>query len=63
MRMMNFPLEFPEVRGRPWPLTDWLATIELTWRIDGNDFLKRRKKWFAKITNIGGIEEVLERRV
>ena len=23
----EFPLEFPEVRGRSWPLTDWLATI------------------------------------
>ena len=40
----EFPLEFPEVRGRPWPLTDWLATIELIWRIDGNAFLKGREK-------------------
>ena len=58
----EFPLEFPEVSGRPWPLTDWLATIELTWRIDGNAFLKRRKEWFA-VKNIQGIEVVLERRV
>ena len=43
----EFPLEFLEAKGRPWPLTDWLATIELTWRIDGNAFLKRRKEWFA----------------
>ena len=26
----EFPSEFPEARGKPWPLTDWLATIELT---------------------------------
>jgi len=58
----EFPLEFPEVRGRLWPLTDWLVTIELTWRIDGNAFLKRRKEWFA-VKNIQGIEVVLERRV
>ena len=57
----EFPLEFPEMRGRPWPLTDWLVTRELTWRIDGNDFLKMRKKWFA-VKNIQGIEVVLERR-
>ena len=43
----EFPLEFPEVRGRPWPLTDWLVTSELTRRIGGNAFLKRRKEWFA----------------
>jgi len=29
----------------------------------GNDFSKRRKKWFAKITNIGGIVVVFERGV
>ena len=51
----DFPLEFPEVRGKPWPLTGWLVTTELTRRIRENDFLKRRKKWFAKITNTGGI--------
>ena len=43
----EFPLEFPEVRGKPWPLTDWLVTSELTRRIVGNDFLEMRKKWFA----------------
>ena len=59
----EFPLEFPEVSGRPWPLTDLLVTTEVTRRIDGNDVLKSRKKWFAKITNIQGIEVVLERRV
>ena len=59
----EFPLEFPEVRGKPWPLTDWLVTSELTRRIVGNDFLEMRKKWFAKIKNIQGIEVVLERRV
>ena len=59
----EFPLEFLEVRGRPWPLTEWLVTTELTRRTRVNDFLKKRKRWFAKITNIGGIEEVLERRV
>ena len=57
----EFPLEFTEVRGRPWPLMDWLVTIELTRRIGGNDFLKRRKEWFAD-ENIQGIEVVLERR-
>ena len=40
----KFPLDFPEVRGIPWPLTDWFVTRELTWRIRGNDFSKRRKK-------------------
>ena len=30
-------------------------------RIGGNDFLKSRKEWFANVTNIGGIEVVLER--
>ena len=59
----DFPLEFPKVRGRPWLLTDWLVTKEVTRRTRGNDFLKRRKKRFAKITNIGGIEVILERRV
>ena len=39
----EFPLEFTEVRGRPWPLTDWLFTSELTWSIDGNDFLEMKK--------------------
>ena len=34
---------FPEVRGRPWQLTDWLVTSEPTRRIGGNDFLERRK--------------------
>ena len=58
----EFPLEFPEERGRPWPLTDWLVTSELTGRIGGKDFLKRRKKCFAT-KNIQGIEAVLERRV
>jgi hypothetical protein len=58
----EFLLEFPEVRGRPWPLTDCLVTSELTRRIGGNDFLKRRKEWFA-VKNIQGIEVVLERRV
>ena len=58
----EFPLEFPEVRGRPWPLIDWLVTGELTRRIGGNDFLKRRKEWFAEI-NIQGIEVGLEQRV
>ena len=41
----------------------WLVTSELTRRILGNDFLEMRKKWFAKIKNIQGIEVVLERRV
>ena len=59
----EFSSEFSEVRGRPWPLTDWLVTREVTRRMDGNDFLKRRKEWVAKITNIGGIELYLERRV
>ena len=58
----EFPLEFPEVRGRPWPLIDWLVTGELTRRIGGNDFLKRRKEWFAE-KNIQGIEVGLEQRV
>ena len=31
----EFPLEFPEVRGRPWPLTDWLVTRELIRRKGG----------------------------
>ena len=57
----EFPFEFIEMSGRPWPLTEWLVTIELTWRIRGNDFLERRKKWFA-VRNIQGIEVVLERR-
>ena len=35
------------MRGRPWPLTDWLVTSELTRRISRNTFLKRRKEWFA----------------
>ena len=48
--------------GRPWPLTDWLVTSELTRRIVGNDFLEMRKKWFVT-KNIEGIEVVLERRV
>ena len=26
----EFLFEFSEVRGRPWPLTDWLDTRELT---------------------------------
>ena len=59
---VEFSLEFPEVRGKPWPLTGWLVTSELTWRIGGNDFLEMRKKWFA-VKNIQGIEVVLERRV
>jgi len=58
----EFPSEFPEVRGKPWQLTDWLVTSELTRRIVGNDFLKSRKTWFA-VKNIQGIEVVLERRV
>ena len=58
----EFPLEFTEVRGRSWPLTDWLVTSELTRRIGGNDILEMRKKWFA-VKNIQGIEVVLERRV
>ena len=28
----EFPFEFPEVGGRPWPLTDWFVTRELTRR-------------------------------
>ena len=32
----EFPLEFPEVRGRLWPLTDWLVASELTTGIGGN---------------------------
>ena len=39
----EFLLEFPEVRGRPWPLTDWLVTIELTrngWKL----FLEEEKR-------------------
>jgi len=43
----GFPLEFLKVRGRPWPLTDWLVTSELIRRINGNDFLKSKKEWFA----------------
>ena len=58
----EFPLEFPNMRGRPWPLTDWLVSSELTRRINGNDFLKSRKTWFA-VKNIQGIEVVLERRI
>jgi hypothetical protein len=58
----GFPLEFLEVRGRPWPLTDWLVTSELIRRIGGNDFLKSKKEWFAD-KNIEGIDVVLERRV
>jgi len=58
----EFPLEFPEVIGKPWPLTDWLVTSERTWRIRGNDFLKMRKELLA-VKNIQGIEVVLERRV
>jgi len=58
----KFPLEFPEVRGRPWPIIDWLVTRELTRRIDGSVFLQRRKEWFA-VKNMKGIEVVLERRV
>ena len=58
----EFPLEFPELRRRPWPLTDCLVTSELTRRIGGNDFLDMRKKLFA-VKNIRGIEVVLERRV
>jgi hypothetical protein len=45
----EFPLEFPEVRGRPWPPTDWLVTRELSRRMGGNDLLKRRKEWFARL--------------
>jgi len=51
------------MRGRPWPLTEWLVTRKLTRTIRGNDFLKRRNKWRAKIKNVQGIEVVLERRV
>ena len=58
----EFSLELLEVRGRPWPLTDWLFTRELTRRTDGNDFWKSRKKWFF-VKNIEGIEVVLERIV
>ena len=43
----DFFLEFLEVKGRPWPLSDWLAARELSRRIRGNDFLEMRKKWFA----------------
>ena len=50
------------MRGRPWPLADWSVTCELTQRIGGNDFLKRRKKWVAT-KNIARIEVILERRV
>ena len=56
-------MKFPEVRGRPWQLIDWLVTRGLTRRMDGNDSLKRKKEWFANIANIEGIEVVLERRV
>ena len=58
----KFPLEFPEVRGRPWPIIDWLVTRELTRRIGGSVFLQRRKEWFA-VKNMKGIEVVLERKV
>ena len=58
----KFQLDFPEVRGRPWPIIDWLVTRELTRRIDGSVFLQRRKEWFA-VKNMKGIEVVLEVRV
>ena len=40
----EFPLEFPEVRGRPWPLTDWLVTSEVTRWISGNDVVEEEKR-------------------
>jgi len=40
----EFPLGFLEVRGRSWPLTDCLVTSELTRKLGGNDFLKRREE-------------------
>ena len=51
------------MKGRPWPLTEWLVTRKLTRTIRGYDFLKRRNKWRAKIKSVQGIEVVLERRV
>ncbi len=38
---VEFPSEFPEVRGRPWPLNDWVQTNGLTRKIGGGTYLKK----------------------
>jgi hypothetical protein len=41
----ELPLGFPEVRGRPWPPTDWLVSYKWTnMEFVGKRFFEEEKK-------------------
>ena len=49
---IEFPEEFPEVKGRPWDLVDWLSTTELGRRIGRDIVLRRRMNWYRMMNEI-----------
>lgn len=56
---IEFPIEFPEVKGKPWPLKDWIATSELTPRIRGDKVLLNKK---TKVVNWYNLLEEIKKR-
>ena len=58
---VEFPEDFPAVRGKPWPLQDWIALTQLRPRIKENEYVSGRVKLYQEWNKSKVLEDIKRR--